>query len=64
MQTSSDLKAQAALLLRAASLPYCTGLLSRHDLSKFLQVSDFLRLHKFSPFPVKNQKFYLGFTDS
>jgi hypothetical protein len=28
---------------------------------KFLRVSNFLRPHKFSPFPVKNQKFYLGF---
>jgi hypothetical protein len=61
MQTSSDLKAQAALLLWAASLPYCTGWLYRHDLSKFLRVSDFLRPHEFSPFPVENQKFYLGF---
>ncbi len=39
----------------------CTGWLYRHDLPKFLRVSNFLRLHKFSPFPVQNQKFYLGF---
>ncbi len=47
--------------LCSASLPYCTGLLYRHDLSKFLRVSEFLRPHKFSQFLVKNQKFYLGF---
>ncbi len=41
MQTSSDLKAQAALLSWAASLPYCTGLLYWHDLSNFCGCPNF-----------------------
>jgi hypothetical protein len=53
--------AQAALLLWAASLPYCTGWLYRPNLSKFTRVSKFLALRKFSLFPGKTQKFYLGF---
>jgi len=42
MQTSSDLMAQAALLLWAASLPYCTGWLYRPNMPKFTRVSKFL----------------------
>ncbi len=34
--------AQAALLLWAASLPYCTGWLYQPDLSKFMRVSKFV----------------------
>ncbi len=61
MQTSSDLKAQTALLLWAASLPYCTGLLYQHDLSKPLRMANSLRAPRFSPFPMKNPKIYFGF---
>jgi hypothetical protein len=35
--------------------------LYRHDLSKPLRMSNSLRPQRFSPFSVKNPKFYLGF---
>ncbi len=39
---AQKLMAQAALLLWAASLPYCTGWLYRPDMPKFTRVSKFL----------------------
>ena len=42
MQTPSENKAQAALLLWAESLPYCTGFLYRPDMPKYTRKSKFL----------------------
>ncbi len=42
MYTPSGIPAQAALLLWALSLPYCTGWLYQLDMPKFTQVSKFL----------------------
>ncbi len=58
---TSDLKAQAALLLWAASLPYCTGCCTGTTCQNFRGLSDFLRAPKFSLFPMENPKIYLGF---
>jgi hypothetical protein len=48
--------AQAALLLWAASLPYCTGWLYRPDLSKFTRVSKFLAAAQIFTYSCENLK--------
>ncbi len=48
--------AQAALLIWAASLPYCTSWLCRPDLSKFTRVSKFLAAMQIFTISCENSK--------
>ncbi len=56
MWSSSDLSTQAAHLIWAASLPYCTGCCTSTTCQNICVLSKYLQAHIFSPFPRENQK--------
>ncbi len=60
MWSSSDLSTQAAQLIWAASLPYCTGCCNGTTCQNICILSKYLRAHIFSPFPGEKSKTYLG----
>ncbi len=61
MWSSSDLKTQAAQLIWAASLPYCTGCCTGTTCQNICALSKYLRAPIFSLFPGEKSKIYLGF---
>jgi hypothetical protein len=54
------LSTQAAQLIWAASLPYCTGCCTGTTCQNICALSEYLRAHIFSPFPGEKSKTYLG----
>ncbi len=58
MWSSSDLKTQAAQLIWAASLPYCTGCCTGTTCQNICALSKYLRAPIFSPFPGEKSKIY------
>jgi hypothetical protein len=60
MWSSSDLSTQAAKLIWAASLPYCTGCCTGRTCQNICALSKYLRAHIFSPFSWEKSKTYLS----